>query len=663
MAGAIPRCSVRHLQRLFGSCSISAPVRSVKTSSCNGTKEIVIPNRIPRSSTDILEALASTVGRDSSGPHYKYHDDPYLTPASNVAKRSFSLSKESGRKAARWIRDKHSYLFTHRPEDPFIEAFYPKISFNDESDVSEDTLRELMQKCMVSDAIQVYQICKTKGVTLSDSVLQELLEFLGYYNCEDALDEDWVEERWYRQGIMSRDRIKNTWKDHGLAEELFKSLSHQGSPAYCALIRGMTRYYQVDRAWQLYQETLEKGVPLDTETYNSLIRVASFMREGSDLRWKLVKEILTAMAEAGVKPNLGTLNSTLESLSQIASWRQTKNLSLQAMAEFNRLGIQASLASYYYLLIIHCRERGPISHILVDIMNHIADKEFSIQDPKDTFFFVTAMDICRNHLHSKELARRVDDLLHTGNNYKLIGDSYKESIYYRHYFALSCNADTVDQFMELYNELVPHIYTPEPGVMEELLKALKVHEALEYLPQLWSDMIVFDHTSREKLLMAVLSAMTCHQPSEDNATLTQQLATIAWDLWTRVQQMEEDRRNKITWSGLMIGDLLTTLVRCGEYNKGVEVMQKISADPHIVLGSATVDSLQTLLDAAIKNNEANTGVLVVVYAVDAGHQEAADMAKKLGSSLTLSAEHRAKLTSVLGIDIIVDLKEKEIFES
>lgn len=45
----------------------------------------------------------------------------------------------------------------------------------------------------------------------------------------------------------------------------------------------------MDRAWQLYQETLEKGIPLDTETYNSLIRVASFMREGSDLRWKLVK--------------------------------------------------------------------------------------------------------------------------------------------------------------------------------------------------------------------------------------------------------------------------------------------------------------------------------------------------------------------------------------
>lgn len=48
---------------------------------------------------------------------------------------------------------------------------------------------------------------------------------------------------------------------------------------------------------------------------------------------------------------------------------------------------------------------------------------------KDAFFFVTAMDVCNNHLQDSELAKRVDQLLHFGNNYDLIGDSYKESIY------------------------------------------------------------------------------------------------------------------------------------------------------------------------------------------------------------------------------------------
>jgi pentatricopeptide repeat domain-containing protein 3 len=72
---------------------------------------------------------------------------------------------------------------------------------------------------------------------------------------------------------------------------------------------------------------------------------------------------------------------------------------------------------------------GPISSILVDIMDLTDGQTFSIRDPKDTFFFVTAMDICRNHLQDIGLAHRVNKLLHTANNYDLIGDSFKESIY------------------------------------------------------------------------------------------------------------------------------------------------------------------------------------------------------------------------------------------
>lgn len=72
---------------------------------------------------------------------------------------------------------------------------------------------------------------------------------------------------------------------------------------------------------------------------------------------------------------------------------------------------------------------GPVSSILVDIMDQIQNQEFVIKDLKDTYFFVTAMDVCRNHLQDKDLAYRVDDLLHFQNNYDLIGDSYKESIY------------------------------------------------------------------------------------------------------------------------------------------------------------------------------------------------------------------------------------------
>lgn len=193
----------------------------------------------------------------------------------------------------------------------------------------------------------------------------------------------------------------------------------------------MAKYFQVDRAWQLYQETREKNLPISTDTYNSLIQVASFLKEGYDLRWKLVQDLLTSMANEGLEPNLRTLNALLETLSTMSGYKFTKQYVLQALAEFKKLGIEPSLGSWYFVLITFCRERGMKSYILEDILTYIEGKEFTMRDFKDTYFFVTAMDVARNHLHDKIVADRIDALLHTGNNYDLIGDSYKESIYYR----------------------------------------------------------------------------------------------------------------------------------------------------------------------------------------------------------------------------------------
>lgn len=68
---------------------------------------------------------------------------------SNYKKRIFALSKESGRKAAHWIRQEHSDLFTQREfdpplrikytyenADPRIEAFLPTMVYNENSNVS-----------------------------------------------------------------------------------------------------------------------------------------------------------------------------------------------------------------------------------------------------------------------------------------------------------------------------------------------------------------------------------------------------------------------------------------------------------------------------------------------------------------------------------------------
>ncbi|KAJ8928158.1 hypothetical protein NQ314_019305 [Rhamnusium bicolor] len=402
---------------------------SHKSFSTDINEKIEIPKRIPRGPTDILRALESTITRDPTAAHYKYHDDPFLIPMSNVGKRTFAMAQESGRKAAHWIRQEHADLFNHREADPVIKAFLPRVVYNEKSEVTEDDLKRVITDVQISDAHLVYSLLKDKGIEVSQETQQKLLELLCYFNSEDTLSEEFIEERWFRQSSSFKERQRKTWKDGNLAEEIFISIENPTAATYSAIIQGMSKYFQVERAWQLFEEAQQKGLVLSTNTYNSLLRVVNFLKESYDMRWSLVVNLLTDMNKAGLKPNLGTLNSVLYALSTMGGGKDAKEVVLQILREFKDIGIEPSLASWYYVLITYCKERGPTSTILYDIMAQIENKEHKIKDLIDTYFFVTAMDVCRNHLNDIDLAKRVDKLLHFGNNYDLIGDSYKESIY------------------------------------------------------------------------------------------------------------------------------------------------------------------------------------------------------------------------------------------
>ncbi|CAL8089878.1 unnamed protein product [Orchesella dallaii] len=620
-------------------------------------ESIKIPQRIDRDPTAILKALASTVGRDYTAAHYRFHDDPYLIPSSNSAKRNFALSKESGKKAAKWIRQQHAELFQHREADPPIEAFFPTPTFTEESNVDEPTLTDLIKQGHLSDAVNVYNILKNKGIDISKDGQQAFLELLCYCNEVELLEDDLIEERWYKSGMMSRERLKNSWKERGLAETVFQEINEPDIRAYCALIRGRAKFYQVEKAWQLYQEVLGKSLKVDVETYNSLIKIVNFLREATDLRWQLVQELLHDMESNSVQPNLGTLNAILETLSTIGNVKEARTLCLQTLAEFKKLGIEPSLASYYFLLTTFCKDRGPISTILADILKELRGKELTIQDPKDTFFFVTAMDVARNHLQNLELADSINELLFTSNNYDLIGDSFKESIYYRHYVALKCNLEPFDVFMQYYDKIVPNIYTPEPGIMEEILKSMELSSAIEYLPKLWSDMVIFDHTLRESLLALVLNLTAAYFPDveegvvSDSSKLAEQFSQISWKIWGIIENQDRERSRVINWTGKMLGDLMTVQLKSRNFRNACEIIKKLLQNNQDILGIPTLDSLRLFLDSAIEENSGSMCLACLQYINDCGFPEVVELAEEVHEKVKLDSIQVAKLSNIVGFDM------------
>lgn len=541
----------RYWGRLVSLCRYSTAVEGQKLPDVSKSIDgISPPPRIPRGPTDILQALAATVGNDPTAAHYKYHDDPYLTPLSNYRKRAYALSAEAGRKAAVWIRDEHAEWFTtrvwdpplkivtpHFNADPKIPAYAPKPIYNDESKVTIEDLKHTINNGLVEDSIKVYQLLGGSE-NISEELKLSLLQLLCFYNEKEPESLEWTEERWF--AAVNKEKHSVTWKLGGLSEQIFNSLEPKTPDAYCSIIQGMAKYYQAERAHQLEQEASEKGITLSTSTYNMILASIGFLYEGTALRVEQLESKLRHMVDQGVSPNSGTLTACLKSLSAWGSSRILQDKALQLIADFKSMGIQPGLAAYHYVLCIFCKERGPRVDILTSILRDLESRpSLKAEHPTDTQFFITAMAICNNHLEDMTLAEKVHSILMKGDNYKLVGDAYKESIYYRHLVTVACKRAPLEKTLQLLDELVPNVYVPEPSVMEKIIDTLEVGGVGDRLAQAWSQLVVFGLARRTSLVEKVLSAM-CNCYQFQDAEVKQKMRAAALDVLKYVKESEEE---------------------------------------------------------------------------------------------------------------------------
>lgn len=521
-------------------------------------------------------------------------------------------------------------------------------------------LAQLIAEAEVSDAILVYRLLQKNSIEIPADVKQSFFELICFYNCEDPLNEDLIEERWFTQSVKVKERQRKTWKDHDLADQLFAEIEPKDTRAFSTIIRGMCKHYQVEKAWALYHDAIGRSVLLDVEVFNSILNVTSFLKESAELRWDLICEILTTMKNMQVDPNLGTMNSCLHTISMMGG-RNPKDYALKILSEFKALGVEPSLGTWFHVLQTFCKDRGPISHVLVDIMNQIEGKEFSIRDIKDTHFFVTAMETCRNHLLDKNLAKRVNDLLHVGDNYNLIGDSYRESVYYRHYLLLLVSTEPLETFMLTYNELVPNIYVPEPAVMEELLKAVEVSGAIEHVPMLWSQILLFDHVHREAILTTLTRIMIQNPPSPifpQQAHLGEKFGKIAFDIYSKIEERNEMRSKPLIWTAALLSEILTLLCRVGEFEQASLIYDKLTGEQDKILGEASIAALQDFVQLCVTAKQPSKAIHCLQFCADLRFPETRSIAKSICKGFTLDENHQKRVGFLAGSDVLKEAEDE-----
>lgn len=545
--------------------------------------------------------------------------------------------------------------------DPPVAAFIPTKIFTEESVVAVRDLAELIADSEVADAILVYRLLQKGNVEVPAELKQSFFELICFYNCEEPLDEDLTEERWFRQTERTKERFRKTWRDHDLAEQIFTEMETKDSKAYSTIIRGMCKFYQVEKAWAFFNDALSRNVELDVEAFNSIFNVTSFLKESAELRWDHMMDLLTTMRNMKVEPNLGTLNACMSTIS-VMGGRMPKEYALRMLSEFKSIGIVPSLATWYFVLQTFCKERGPVSHVLIDILNQIEGKEFQIRDSRDTFFFMVAMSVCRNHLHDKNLAYRVDALLHVGQNYNLIGDSYKESVYYRNFFSLLVQTEPLDAFMETYHRLVPNVYIPEPAVMEDVLRAVETSGAIEQVPMLWSHMVLFDHNTRENLLDLLTRIMIQNRPDPSlpqQENLVEKFGEIAYNIYSKIEEKNEMRTKPIIWTAKLLGDIIVLLCRVGEFDSATLIYDKLTTEQDKILGEPEFNAIQEFVNLCIIKKQPSKAISCLQFCTDIGFPESRAMAKSICIGFTLDENHAKRVAFLAGQDVLKEAEEEK----
>ncbi|KAK6635115.1 hypothetical protein RUM44_000364 [Polyplax serrata] len=583
---------VGKLDRLRVGLLLSPVIKCTFTNYCTATESwlrLNIPKRIERGPLDILQAIAKTVKRDPTAHHYKYPDDPYFESKTNFSKRTLALSLESGRKSARWIVENNPQYFKEVISEPFIKSYAPKPQYNEDSDVSEQTLVQVINERNVSDAIFIYELLKKKGCDLSEETKQILLELVCYYNEHDREDENNLEAKWYSVETTA----KETWKNEGFAQTLFSTMNVDCPLALSTLIQGMLRFGQIDRAVELYKVAIDKNIVLSVGVYNGMF--SNVKGIVTHQRWNYIVNLLKEMDSKEVKPDLFTLNAVLLLLSNCTEIHKRITKARSIIQEFRKLGIEPSLASFCYLLNIAVQElsndKAQLRHIFGNTLQFLSGQSFELVHPDDVNFFPQAMNIIDSHVRSSNLAHKLYKLLLEGNNIKFLAKNIDQNNFYKNYLFLILRGEPIECFIKLYKDVVPTVFIPTTNLFKSILAHLKRLEELTVLPLLWADIKNLPIAAGLDLSCTIVKMVEIYEGGDKKVTET--FLEVANYIYETTNHSENLKNTELT--GEIISNLLIIFLKFGDPQKGLELLEMYEGSG-VLLCSLSHPALTALFD-------------------------------------------------------------------
>uniref|UniRef100_A0A3B5M0Y6 Small ribosomal subunit protein mS39 n=1 Tax=Xiphophorus couchianus TaxID=32473 RepID=A0A3B5M0Y6_9TELE len=300
-------------------------------------------------------------------------------------------------------------------------------------------------------------------------------------------------------------------------------------------------------------------------------------------------ELLNQMNEQKVRPNLLTFNSVLKALRRCGFLAKT--FSPQTLNEMKALGITPSLATYEHILAVFYKSGRSRSHL--------------------------------------ELGYKVHSLVEVGENWRLLGDSYQQGLYYGRFFNLLCMMEHIDVVLKWYSRIVPSVSAPPSGCgMKNLLQALDTDSRLDLLPTIWKDIKALGHDNKVDLVEELLSLMA---REEHSVEVQESFAACALDI-----KSVFDGRPSMEWSTSSLSHISTLLLRANKLQKAWDMLQ-LFKDKNRVPSGALLSSFLTACRCSASPQRA---VELVQLSAAFGLPTTPELAKRTQAEFELNGKQR-----------------------
>ncbi|KAM7168891.1 small ribosomal subunit protein mS39 [Macrochelys suwanniensis] len=626
-------------------CSGSASLQKTEADPEVTEEEIVVPRKKTWDKLAVLQTLASTINRDPTAAHYMFQDDHYLIPRNYFEAHLFSLSKESGKNAAKYIVNEFPRFFEKDIAEPHIPCLMPENLAPQIEEVSEAALKERIQLRRVKASVDMFDQLLQAGTPLSLETSNRLLDLLCFYGDREPTREDQSE---HKEGLevseaeapdqrkrkgrsrKTSDFIGPKWRENNNAERIFNLMPERNAHSYCTMIRGMVKHGACVRAHDTYTDLLNDRHTADVYTFNALILAVPEVKENYIERWELVEDLLKHMVQQKVQPNVLTFNAVLKTLRKCGG--MGKSISLKILREMKALKIEPSLATFELLLAIFSKFGS--MEIIYEVMDEIEGKTFVARDPGDDNFFVSAMRVCLN-LKDVELAYRLHKVLETGDNWKLIGDAQQQSLYCAKFFALLCMMEQLDVVLKWYKELVPSLFYPNAQVMWDLLQALDTANHLEMVPQIWKEIKQLGLSNRTELLEEVLALMAREiHPQETQMSF----ANCAADIKS-IFETQERNQVPLAWTASALGNIAILFSRVGRIQEAWDMLELFKKNNRVPSDKV----MNEVLTCTKQSNTPDQAVELVKLAAAFTLPTTAKLARRVIEEFELSEEQKKAL--------------------